>query len=368
MTTDQLFHLKYKLYKKTIGRGSFSTVYLGKDKFNNLVAVKQISLSKIKSDQTSKFLRELDISMKLNHPNIVKCYDIFKTEKHWYIVSEYCESGTLQNILLSLDKYDHQQREIIVKKILNDLKKAIYYLISNNIIHRDLKPSNILLKKVSTRENIISFSIKLADFGFARYFSNEIENSDVGYNNMIDTICGSPIYMAPELLINFKYHMKADLWSFGVIMYELLYGENPYCFPKNIPELRKLIIEKEIIYPQYFTSDCIDLMKSLLSTDPENRISWQKFFSHKWFSDADTFDTNLFQYISEDIVLDIPQENVIKFDPINSINTNNDVLSDQDFEIINIDENSLHEYYTYKECSTNSLIKILSNSFRNFFY
>lgn len=272
------FHVKYKIHKKPIGKGSFSTVYLGTDKHNNLVAIKQISLSKIKSTYMDKFLRELDISMKLDHPNIVKCYEIFKTEKHWYIVNEYCDCGTLQDLLPDLSKYNQQQRESVVRKILNELKEALKYLITNSIIHRDLKPSNILIKKTSTD----NYPIKLADFGFARYFSNEI--TDEGHDDMVSTICGSPIYMAPELLINLKYNMKADLWSFGVIMYELLYGVNPYYFPKNIPELRKLMIEKQIKYDDLFSFDCIDLLKSLLVIDPEKRIGWRSFFLHRWFT------------------------------------------------------------------------------------
>lgn len=393
------FYIKYKINKKPIGKGSFATVYLGTDKYNKFVAIKQISLSKIKSTYMDKFLRELDISMKLDHPNIVKCYEIFKTEKHWYIVNEYCDCGTLQDLSADLLKHDPHQREYIVRKLLNELKDALKYLISNNIIHRDLKPSNILIKKTSSN----NYTIKLADFGFARYFTNEI--SDEGHDDMVNTLCGSPIYMAPELLINLKYNMKADLWSFGVIMYELLYGTNPYYFPKNITELRRLMIEKEITYPNLFSIDCIDLMKSLLIIEPEKRINWKKFFLHQWFINLNTIkndddDENKIynaqiknsptkNYVTDIISKLIPTEiNSVAAKEINkqSEEKTDDYFGDLlfatcidpkykeesfnefDFELVNIDDlddNQIPEYNTYHESSTSSLIKILSNSIRS---
>lgn len=390
------FHIKYKMHKNPIGRGSFSTVYLGTDRYNNLVAIKQISLTKIKSSYTDKFFRELDISIKLDHPNIVKCYEVFKTEKYWYIVNEYCDCGTLQDLIPDLSKYNQQQRECVVKKILNELKEALKYLINNNIIHRDLKPSNILIKKISTD----NYLIKLADFGFARYFSNEI--TDEGTDDMVNTICGSPIYMAPELLINLKYNMKADLWSFGVIMYELLYGINPYCFPKNIPELRKLMVEKQIVYDNIFSSDCINLLKSLLTTDPEKRINWKNFFLHPWFNSRtvpnkekndplikinpetkielniqnnikisehkkDNFKKS--QILDNLVALEIKSSGaVINKELSQSVKSDDQDFKDIDleFEMINNDEfdNKIPEYNSY-ESSTGSLIKILSNSIKN---
>ena len=378
------FHIKYKLERKNpLGKGSFSTVYLATDKFNNQFAVKQISLSKIRSEHGDKFQRELDISMRLNHPNIVKCIEIFKTEYHWYIVTEYCDGGTLQNLLPTLSKYNNNRREEIVKKILSELKDALKYLISNNIIHRDLKPQNILIKKL-TKNN---YTIKLADFGFARYFSNKL--TDDGHDDMVSTICGSPIYMAPEILIDLKSNTKADLWSFGVIMYELLYGNNPYYFPKNIPELRKLIVEKQITYNHIFTQDCMDLLKSLLIIDPKNRISWKNLFLHKWFITNYEVKSNIKSnnniknksrrksiIRSDSEIAIFPLEIVSSGDilkkEISQINIHNeikseDTLNDTDFEIINIDDinNQQIDYNSYHESSTNSLINILSYSLKS---
>lgn len=379
-------HLEYKLKKEPIGKGSFSTVYLASNKSNNYVAIKQISLSKITPNQIDKFIRELDISIKLDHPNIVKCSEVFKTEKHWYIVNEYCECGTLQDLPVKIKNFEYKQREIIVKRFMFELKDALHYLIDNNIIHRDIKPANILLAHVDNR-----YVIKLADFGFARYFCNEITSN--GYDDMVNTICGSPIYMAPELLIDIKYNMKADLWSFGVIMYEMLYGVNPFCFPKNIPELRKLIKEKQICYYDFFSDDCIKLMKGMLTIEPENRIDWHDFFSHKWFNEANKIiitSTNLMITSSMGISMDVLDNDIIHIPyhilcsgqlysslfgnedealmdivlPPNKNNKKDDDLFELGFEFIDtsdVDEYTPN-YKTYHEYSTYSIIKIISNS------
>ena len=161
------------------------------------------------------------------------------------------------------------------------MKEALKYLHKSNIIHRDLKPMNILMTKIdmSTTKEVV---VKLADFGFARYFESKPQNSS-GFDDMVSTICGSPIYMAPELLIDMKYNTKADLWSFGVIMYELLYGVNPYNYPKSIAHLRKVMVEQKIVFEKIYSSCCISLLKKLLQVNPEERISWNDFFTHKWF-------------------------------------------------------------------------------------
>lgn len=393
---------KYKLRQKPIGKGAFSTVYLGSDNLENLVAIKQIPVSKIQESYIEQFFRELEISMKLDHPNIVKCHEIFRSEKYWYIVNEYCDYGTLRDLNANFGNYDLKSREIAVKKILIELKNALHYLISNNIIHRDLKPTNILLKTNNQDKNCIM--VKLADFGFARHFTNEISND--GYDEMIKTICGSPIYMAPEMLINLQYNMKADLWSFGVIMYELLYRINPFLFPKNMPELRKFIIEQKINYENYFTQNCIDLMKQLLSVNPEERISWQNFFSHQWFNEdnnlnniLNNIELNNIELIKKDYIdiNDIKKINIksshIRIEYIEkdyteintNINTNiiinpdliqsnyiknlgeSNTLNESDFEIIEIDNLDISMYQASNYNQNNSFIQILSNKFTNFF-
>ena len=270
----------YKLRKEPIGRGSFSTVYYATCPDMHEYAIKRISVAKLQQNRLSKFLLELDISKQMDHDNIVKCHEIFKTSTHWYIVSEYCNYGTFSDLISAIKNVDVKKKENLVHYYLNQLKNALYYLNINNIIHRDLKPMNILLTRTDKTDNEVI--IKLADFGFARFFEHNPANT-TGYDDMVATVCGSPIYMAPELLINDKYNIKADLWSFGIIMYELLYGVNPYNFPKSIAHLKELMEKKEIRFDPCYSDKTINLIKSLLQVDPIKRIGWEEFFNHDWF-------------------------------------------------------------------------------------
>lgn len=274
---------KYKYKKKPIGKGSFATVFLAIDKFGEKFALKRIELNKLDPSRLDKFLFELDISKKLVHPNIVKCVDTFKTDIYWFIINEFCDAHTFLELNKEFKNFDYEKRETYGHYYLSQLKDALYYLHQNNIIHRDLKPANILIKNELDLDGNTNEIVKLADFGLARYFENKPQN-ETGYDDMISTICGSPMYMAPELLTEEKYNIKADLWSFGVIMYEMLYGTNPYNAPKNIPELKKFIESKKIYFDDKLSPLCVDLMKKLLKVNPAERISWDDFFNHEWFS------------------------------------------------------------------------------------
>jgi serine/threonine protein kinase len=269
---------KYRIITKTpIGKGGFSIVYQAVDRYDNIYAIKCIPLEKIKHN-IDKFLLELDISMKMKHPNIVKSYDVFKTNKNWYIVCEYCSGGTLSDVIKSLPS-EYMERELICKRYLTQLKNALKYLYRNNIVHRDLKPSNILIAGKYPND-----SLKLADFGFSRYFSAEENDPLIPQNEfMMTSFCGTPMYMAPELLSDRKYTIKADLWSFGVIMYEMLYGTNPYNYPKSINNLLELMKTEKIVFKEIYSSECLSLVKSLLEIDVNKRINWESFFKHPWF-------------------------------------------------------------------------------------
>lgn len=342
--------VKYKYDKVPIGTGSFSKVYRGKDAKENDVAIKIIDLSKLDKSRIDKFLLELEISSKISHENIVKTIEIFKTTDHWYIVNEFCNYGTFADLIKAMNDVKSKEKEIFCNYYFSQLRDAMYYLNQRNIIHRDLKPQNILLTRTKIKDEY-EVIVKLADFGFARYFDPEIKS---GFDDMISTICGSPIYMAPELLIDMKYNTKADLWSYGVIMYEFLYGKNPYNYPTNIPDLRNLIINKKIDFPVIYSDKCIDLLKRLLMTDPSYRISWNDFFEHDWFSKkyidhVDNKKINLSVNCVEDFYK-IPEKI--------------DSVSDSDKDFVLVEEPKIK---TYKEMQTSSMIRILSSSISHFF-
>lgn len=336
--------MKYKLNKKPIGKGSFSTVYYALDPDDKEYAIKCIDSTKLDNQKLDKFLLELELSLKLDHQNIVKCYETFKTSTHWYIVDEYCNHGTFCDLLISLKKVDDKnKKEKLAHYYLTQLKNALYYLNHNNIIHRDIKPANILMTRHTIQKNEIL--VKLADFGFARYFETNDFNT-TGYDNMISTICGSPIYMAPELLVDMKYNTKADMWSFGVIMYELLYGVNPFMFPKTIAHLRELMEKKTIKFDEGFSKESLDLMKQLLEFDPIKRINWTDFFNHNWFKlFTENNSPDEIDEIDEKILFNLEENLLFNFDEKINEKTN-DKMSDSS-KLFNLECQSEPEKLNY---------------------
>ena len=261
----------YEVFKKRIGKGAFSSIYKAYNKYSKeLVAVKEISLETLNKYEKS-IKNETDIMKKLNHPYIVKLYDtiIDESTDNVYLIMEYMGRG-------DFSKYLNRRplKEKYALKYLKQIAQAMKYLLDNNIIHRDLKPQNILISDTG--------NIKLTDFGFARYFDKDI---------MIQTICGSPLYMAPEIIKNKKYDYKSDLWSIGVIFYEMLMGEPPFK-AKNIYQLIRQIENDKIDIPQKFkiSSSCKILLLSLLEKNPEKRITWDEFFCHNLLKEKDPFE------------------------------------------------------------------------------
>lgn len=265
---------KYKLFKlRKLGIGAFSTVYKGENiKTKEIVAIKEINISDSKDNKKNKFLHEINI-MKLikskPHPNIINCYDIINDLNNYiYIIMEYCTSGTLESII------GKPIKEEFVQYYFNQLNNGLKYLRDNDITHRDIKPSNILLTD--------KFKVlKIADFGLSK------ENI---YDTYINMYCGSPLYMAPELIGKQKYITQSDLWSIGLILYEMIYGTHPFKKCNDLKDLIKTIKKINIIIPppkntnNDISQTCIKLMKKLLEKNQKNRISWNDFYNHTWLN------------------------------------------------------------------------------------
>ena len=255
---------KYTITKNQIGRGAFSTIYKGYDNKGNVFAIKEVSIAgKKKVEENVK--KELNILKRLNHTNIVQIHDYFFDNKNKiiYIIMDYFKNGDFSNFIKG-----KVLKEIFAKKYMSQLKNGLKYLYENNIMHRDLKPHNILLDDNN--------DLKITDFGFARYVKDDM---------LINTLCGTPIYMAPEIIKHKKYNNKSDLWSLGIIMYEMIFGRLPFK-ANNFIQLLKSINKNDICYnfPNIsISSDCETLLKSLLQIDPEERINWNDFFQHSWF-------------------------------------------------------------------------------------
>lgn len=255
----------YIVWEDIIGTGSFSIVYKGYHAVTRqMVAVKSIIVRK-KDLARIKF--EISIMKDLNHPNIVKLYDVIHlvSQNKIYIIMEYCSGGTLDKYKDVLEPLTESQ----IHHYMIGLRNGLRYLREKNVFHRDLKPQNLLL----TEDNIL----KISDFGL----STSLEN-----DRLTSTICGSPIYMAPEVIGSNLYGVKADLWSVGIILYQLVYRKHPYVFT-DVMQLIKEINTKKIKFPETDVSlRCIHLMTLLLQVQTEKRISWGEFFIHPWFDQS----------------------------------------------------------------------------------
>ena len=200
----------YDLYQ-CIGQGSFASVYRGQHRVSGRVlAVKAIVRARLNKKLQDNLDAEISIMQSLQHPNIVRLSDVQTTERHVYIVLEFCPGGDLNKLIRSKGAQSEAQTLVYLAQLVYGLR----HLRQRNLIHRDLKPQNLLLSSHAP-----DAVLKIADFGFARYMLQQ---------DMAETLCGSPLYMAPEILRFQKYDAKADLWSVGAIVYELLTARTPF--------------------------------------------------------------------------------------------------------------------------------------------
>ena len=263
---------KYKP-KKMLGSGSFGSVYEAKNTiFGNTVAMKVIKKDKENELDEQEIRNEIDILKKLSHPNIVKIYEFYISENHYYIITEYCKEGELFSYIKN--KYSERQLAVLFYQVFSGL----WYLHENKILHRDIKLENIMIdgkeKDKKTGEEL--FWVKIIDFGTAKLFEKNKNEKDV---------VGSSYYIAPEVLKQ-SYNEKCDTWSVGVILYmtlvgrapfdgkddeEIIYKINSVDYNKNEPRLVK------------HSSEVRDLVSKLLDKDTEKRYSAREALNHPWF-------------------------------------------------------------------------------------
>ena len=247
---DELLQINQSIFNNRykeiclLGKGSFGKVIKSLDlKLNKEVAIKIINKYN-NEQQYDLFREEIKILKTINHPNIVKLYDYYETNKNNYIIMEYIKGGTLKQYL---EKYKIIN-ESKVKEIIFYLLNAIEHLHKNFIIHRDIKLDNIMLEN----ENNLS-SLKIIDFGLSMSFNNNCDN-----NENTNNFCGTILYLSPELLnknnvYNNYNNKERDIWAVGIIMYQLLYNKHPFhnkgesfkIFKKN---LKNYVVNKNIIF------------------------------------------------------------------------------------------------------------------------
>ena len=254
---------------KELGEGSFSKVYLAQHNITQAqYAIKAIDKRNQENMNEKEYLRrEAEIMYRINHPNIIKLYGHFEDNTYCYFIIEYMPGG---NIYSLVPKYGHKKISTqTVASILKDIISATYYLhhMTPPIIHRDIKPENILINS--------QMQAKLIDFGWSNYLNRK--------NMKRTTICGTPVYLAPELVNNIGHDHRVDIWCIGVLMFELLTGQPPW-MGDDVQTLKYNISMMNIKWKKNMDPDAVDLIKKTLRYNPEERISLRNMLMHPFFT------------------------------------------------------------------------------------
>ena len=251
----------------TIGEGSFGKVLLAKhNKTQSKYAIKRISkLDKNNQEGKTYFKREIEIMYKIHQNNIVRLFNHFEDNEYCYFVMEYIENGNLFEQPCWKNNKCFPSNE--VAKIIKEIVCAVYYLHNMDppIIHRDIKPENVLIDKNGVA--------KLTDFGWSNYVdSNEIRR----------TYCGTPVYLAPEMVNEIGHDEHLDIWCIGVLLFELLTGTVPFK-GKDYESLNNNIVSLKIIWPKDISNTAKNLILKILKRDPDDRISLVDMLKHPFF-------------------------------------------------------------------------------------
>ncbi|KAL7720698.1 non-specific serine/threonine protein kinase [Entamoeba marina] len=253
--------------KDQLGTGAFSVVYSGVNKeTNQSVAIKVIDTSKSDKD---KLAGEINILKMIDHPNVIKLYDVIEgNDDKLYIITDLVLGGELFNRITDKTNYSEEKAKIVVKRLIS----AISYLHSHNIVHRDLKPENILLKSVDDDTDV-----RIADFGFSKMINEEAQ--------VLLTACGTPVYVAPEVLNAKGYGMEVDMWSIGVITYVLLCGYPPF-FGDTLGEILGAVLAADYDFHEEYWSEvsneAIQFITNLLVIEPSLRLTAEEALEDPW--------------------------------------------------------------------------------------
>ena len=258
-----------------LGRGEYSEVYLGcfKD-YSKKVAVKIMKQELIASDPyvLETLDRQYDMLKPIDHENVVKFYEMVKTPKNWYFFFEFCGLGTLESYLKKKKGKITEAKALLILMDICEGYKALYNL---NIIHRDLKPANVLMSETG---------VKISDFSFAKVLSHDEKNIQ-----LIQSFVGTPVYSPLEILEGKAYSSKCDVWSVGVMFYQMLCGRLPFIWKAvenntltngGIGRLAEEIRKNELDFPVglKISKSLKQITEKMLQKQEKNRISWEDLF------------------------------------------------------------------------------------------
>ncbi|KAK1412288.1 hypothetical protein QVD17_33416 [Tagetes erecta] len=251
---------------KLLGHGSFSKVYLARNvKTNEFVAIKVIDKEQImKGGLISHIKREISILRRVRHPNIVQLFEVMATKTKIFFVMEYVKGGELFNKVAK-----GRLKEETARNYFQQLISAVGFCHARGVFHRDLKPENILLDEDG--------NLKVSDFGLSA-ISDQIRG-----DGLFHTFCGTPAYVAPEVLGRKGYEAsKVDVWSCGVILFVLMAGYLPFN-DQNVMVMYKKIYKGDFRCPRWFSPELSRLLKRVLCTNPETRITIPEIMENRWF-------------------------------------------------------------------------------------
>ncbi|CRG96276.1 calcium-dependent protein kinase 6, putative [Plasmodium gallinaceum] len=254
----------YLSFKKILGCGAFGEVHLVEDNICKLYKV--VKILKKKSMKNVKINEEINVLIYLDHPNIIKIFDVYENIDCTYIVMELCEGGELMNKIKNSEKFN----EKYIKNIMFQILCAIAYMHSHNIAHKDLKPENILFKAKDDD------TLKIIDFGLA-----ELINKSEGVSK---TAAGTVLYMAPEVFKK-NFTIKCDIWSAGVIMFFLFSKNLPFC-GNTYEEVKQSIFKDEPDYKSLkpkLSQSALHILKLMLEKDHNKRPMAAVLLHHPWF-------------------------------------------------------------------------------------
>ena len=248
------------IFEILLGSGQYGKVYKAKNlETSEYFAIKTIKISHLQKLRLENTIQnELTILQSISSPHIVRFFELKQNLTHYYLIYEYCNGGTLETYLKSNPNL--QENEAL--SLFNQILAAFKVLASKGIVHRDIKPSNIIFH---------NGVLKIADFGFSKILKQP--------NELMETMVGSPIYMAPEILQGHAYDKKSDIWSLGVVLYQLVFGKVPF-EEKSLVELIKRTgnFDKEELLKGRKPGKTVDLLGKILEKDPNKRVDWENLF------------------------------------------------------------------------------------------
>ncbi|KAI6203101.1 hypothetical protein M3Y94_00517500 [Aphelenchoides besseyi] len=251
---------------KRLGHGRFGSVFVASENRSQfIVALKILHKSEIIASAHHQVQREIDIQFHLHHTNIVRLFGYFHDNKRVYLILEYAPNGSLYSLLQKKQFF----KPALAANLLDQLVSALMFIHNYGVIHRDVKPENMLLS---------GQTLKIADFGWAA----------PAKSSQLKTYCGTPDYLAPEMLKEGAYGFEVDIWAVGVTLYEFLTGRAPFDSNRDSPTMKTLyknIGSGRYRLPSTMPNGAKELIQQILCVDPKERLSLQEVKENSWISE-----------------------------------------------------------------------------------